>query len=127
MRDANAEWAVADLREVNRTWLIAITAATALASMMLTALPAKADSDAKAAKGAKLGKMTCQEFLAIEDVSKPKLVYWAEGYSRKGKPEDAVFDMDTTDRLVPVIVESCQKEPKASFWKKVKAEFKKVF
>ena len=54
MRDASVEWPVADAREVKRTWLIAITAATALTSMMLTAFPARADSDMKAAKGTKL-------------------------------------------------------------------------
>jgi hypothetical protein len=88
---------------------------------------AKTDQAAKVVKGTQPAKMTCEEFLALEDVVKPKVVYWAEGFDRKGKAEDASFDVETTDRLVPVIIEVCQKEPKGSFWKKVKAEFKKVF
>ena len=86
--------------------------------------PVKAD---KTVKGPKPAKMTCEDFIALDEVSRPKLVYWAEGFNRKGKPEDAVFDVDTTDRLVPVLVEVCTKAPKESFWKKVKEEFKKVF
>lgn len=87
----------------------------------------KAPAANKTAKGANPEKMTCEEFLELEEVVKPKVVYWAEGVNRKGKVEDATFDVETTDRLVPVIIEVCQKEPKASFWKKLKAEFKKVF
>lgn len=93
-----------------------------------TAKTAKAPVNAeKATKATKPAKMTCEDFIALEDVARPKLVYWAEGYNRKGKLEDATFDVESTDRLVPVMVEVCQKEPKASFWQKVKNEFKKVF
>ena len=71
--------------------------------------------------------MTCEEFLAFDEVTRPKLVYWAEGMNKKGKVEDATFDIETTDTLVPVLIEDCRAAPKDSFWKKVKAEFKKVF
>ena len=92
-----------------------------------TAKVDKVPAATKTAKAANPEKMTCEEFLALEEVLKPKVVYWAEGVNRKGKVEDATFDVETTDRLVPVIIEVCEKEPKASFWKKLKAEFKKVF
>jgi acid stress chaperone HdeA len=45
----------------------------------------------------------------------------------KGKPEDAVIDVDRTNRLVPVLVEDCTKEPSASYRIKMKQEFKKIF
>lgn len=48
------------------------------------------------------------------------------GQGRKGKPEDAVFDIERTNRLVPVLVEDCTKEPKASYYKKVKEAVKKA-
>lgn len=87
----------------------------------------KASTPDKASKGTTPAKMTCEEFVMLEDVARPKLVYWAEGYNRKGKPEEATFDIEATDRLVPVLVEICKQAPKESFWKKAKAEFKKIF
>jgi acid stress chaperone HdeA len=92
--------------------------------------PATSDKTAKSdkmAKGPSPAKMTCEDFVMLEDVAKPKVVYWAEGFDRKGKPEDATFDIEATDRLVPVLVEICKQTPKESFWKKAKAEFKKIF
>lgn len=68
-------------------------------------------------------KMTCEEFLSLDDVAKPKVVYWAEGFNRKGKPVDAVVDIDSTDRLVPVLITECQKAPKHSFWQTIKKHF----
>ena len=124
---------------MKRQTLVAIGISAAVASSALAQKPAaaasadkvdktvKTDKAAKVVKGPNPAKMTCEEFLTLEDVVKPKVVYWAEGFDRKGKAEDATCDVETTDRLVPVIIEVCQKEPKASFWKKIKAEFKKVF
>lgn len=71
----------------------------------------------------KPAKMTCNEFVMLDDAVKPKVVYWAEGFNRKGKPVDAVVDFDVTDKLVPVIVDECQKTPKDSFWQKIKKHF----
>jgi hypothetical protein len=89
----------------------------------------KSNSDAgtdKAMPGkAMTGKMMCEEFLSLDEVTKPKVVYWAEGFTKKGKPQDAVFDVEATERLVPTLVEVCQKEPKSSFMTKVKNESSK--
>ena len=68
----------------------------------------------------KPGEMTCEEFLALDDLAKPKVVYWSEGFNKKGKPMDAVIDVEETDRLIPVIVTECKATPKASFWEKIK-------
>ena len=76
-------------------------------------------------KGTKPAKMSCEEFIALDDTVKPKVVYWAEGFNRKGNPEDAVVDIEETDRLVPVLVEECSKAPKKSFWSRVKTKLKK--
>jgi hypothetical protein len=59
----------------------------------------------------------------LDDVVKPKVVYWAEGFNKKGKAEDAVVDIAATDYLVPVLVDECQETPKASFWEKIKKHF----
>ena len=52
---------------------------------------------ALAATTQKPATMTCEEFVVLDDVVKPKVVYWAEGYNRKGKPVDAVVDVAATD------------------------------
>ena len=68
-------------------------------------------------------KMSCKEFVALDDAVKPKVVYWAEGFSKKGKPVDSVVDVDETDRLVPVLVTECKETPKLTFWQKIKKHF----
>lgn len=68
-------------------------------------------------------KMTCEEFVVLDDVVKPKIVYWAEGFNKKGKPIDSVIDVDETDKLIPVLVTECNETPKASFWQKFKKHF----
>jgi hypothetical protein len=68
----------------------------------------------------KPARMTCEEYVMLDNVAKPKVVYWAEGFNQKGKAEDAVIDMAATDKLVPILVDECQKTPKASFWEKIK-------
>ncbi|MBV8361251.1 MAG: HNS-dependent expression A [Deltaproteobacteria bacterium] len=73
-----------------------------------------------------LGKMTCEDFLAIDDTVKPKVVYWAVAYAKGGKPEAAVLDIEGTDKITPLLIEDCKAKPKDSFWKKVKAEVKKL-
>ena len=78
------------------------------------------------AAGKALGKMSCEDFLAVEDTVKPKLVYWAVAYAKGGKPEAAVIDVEATDKITPMVIEECKAQPKESFWKKVKAEVKKA-
>jgi acid stress chaperone HdeA len=120
---------------MTKSILVAIGVSAALASVARAENPAAAngaakttkDKTGKVIKATNPAKMTCEEFLALEEVVKPKVVYWAEGFDRKGKADDATFDVEATDRLVPVIIQVCEQEPKASFWKKMKAEFKKVF
>ena len=65
--------------------------------------------------------------VAVEsrEVTRPKVVYWVEGFNRKGKTEEAVFDIESTERIVPTLVEECTKTPKVSFMKKVKEETNK--
>jgi hypothetical protein len=71
----------------------------------------------------KPAKMTCEQYVMLDDVVKPKVVYWAEGFNKKGKAQDAVVDIAATDKLVPILVDECQKTPKASFWEKIKKHF----
>jgi len=68
-------------------------------------------------------KMTCDEYVMLDNVVKPKVVYWAEGFNYQGEPVDAVVDFDATDSLVPVLVDECKATPKVSFWEKIKQHF----
>jgi len=97
---------------------------TVLTAVLLAGVPVAFAQSSGAKKP--LGKMTCEEFLVLEDTFKPKVVYWAAAYGKGGKPEAAVLDVEGTEKVVPIIVEECKKAPKASFWQKVKAEVKKV-
>jgi len=67
----------------------------------------------------KPAKMTCKEFVVLDDAVKPKVVYWAEGFNSKGKEVDAVTDIDETDKLIPILVTECQKTPRTSLLKKL--------
>ncbi|MGZ4959515.1 MAG: HdeA/HdeB family chaperone [Methylomonas sp.] len=67
--------------------------------------------------------LTCDQFVELDDVVKPKVVYWAEGYNKKGKPTGFVVDFDDMDKLVPTVVTECKETPKLSFWDKIKKHF----
>lgn len=67
-----------------------------------------------------VSKMTCEEFVVLEDALKPKVAYWADGFDSKGKLVDAVANIDETDKMLPELITECQKTPKASFLKKLR-------
>ena len=73
-----------------------------------------------------LGKMTCEDFIGLEENFKPKLVYWAVAYGQGGKPESAGVNVAGIEKMIPVLIDGCKKAPKESFWEKVKAEVKKL-
>ncbi|MDD2737645.1 MAG: HdeA/HdeB family chaperone [Methylomonas lenta] len=65
--------------------------------------------------------MTCEEFLAVDDVVQPKVVYWNDGFiDNEGKWVDPVVDIEETDQLIPVLITECQKNPKVSMKEKLK-------
>jgi len=68
----------------------------------------------------KPAEMTCEQFLELDDVVKPKVVYWNEGFMYKGKPVDPIVDIEETDRLIPILITECQKTPKVHLKEKIK-------
>lgn len=64
-------------------------------------------------------KMSCDEFIAMDDVVRPKVVYWAEGFDKGGKAGNSVVDLDATDRLIPLLVKECRDTPKLGLWQKL--------
>ena len=106
--------------------IVGITAAVMLASSALVFA-----ADAPKAEGAKaesvkkpLGKLTCEDFIGIDDVIKPQYVIAAVAHTKGGKAKNAVIEIVDTETLVPFLVEECQKAPKESFWAKLKSKLK---
>lgn len=66
-------------------------------------------------------KMTCDEFVAVDDTVKPEAVYWAAGYNA-GVKQDVVGQVDL-ERDINVVVVDCKQAPKEPFWTKVKNFF----
>jgi acid stress chaperone HdeA len=73
-----------------------------------------------------LGKMTCEDFIGFDESFKPKVVYWAVAYGQGGKPESAGVNVAGIEKMIPVLIDTCKKAPKESFWEKIKAEVKKL-
>ena len=65
----------------------------------------------------KPSEMTCEDYVALSEVDRPKIVYWAEGFNKSGKPVDSVIDVEQTDKLIPVFLTECTKTPKESLSK----------
>ena len=89
---------------MNKKLILALSSGLLLSSIM--ASPAFAAAQ-------KPTKMTCQEFLNIDDVVKPKVVYWLEGFDKQGNKE-VIFDVENTDNYYPVLVKECTASPKAN-------------
>jgi acid stress chaperone HdeA len=85
-------------------------------------LPLSAQADTKKS----LAAWTCADFTGSDDVFKPKVIYWATGVAKAGKPRTTVIDIAETEKIIPIVGEVCEKNPKASFWHTLKAEWRKL-
>jgi acid stress chaperone HdeA len=68
----------------------------------------------------------CADFVSVDDQFKPKVVYSATAFAKGGKPAASVVDIEGTEKVIPRLIDDCTKEPKASFWRKLKDEWDKV-
>lgn len=69
-------------------------------------------------------KWTCEEFLAIDEQFKPKAVYWASAHAKMGKKHKAkILSIEETEQVIPMVIDECNKAPKATFWQKLKASW----
>jgi hypothetical protein len=90
---------------MNSKLILAISSSILLTTMMSSPVFAATQKPAK---------MTCEEFLRLDDIVKPKVVYWVEGFDKKGKPDEVVFDVENTDNYYPTVVKECTQAPKTS-------------
>jgi acid stress chaperone HdeA len=71
-----------------------------------------------------LAQTSCKDYLAMDEVIKPKFIYYTAGYSMRGKPVGANFDVVYVDKMMPVIDEYCRVHLTASAYQKVMDESK---
>ena len=69
--------------------------------------------------------MKCDEFVALDDVVKPKVVYLAEVFNKKGKPT-GLANVQETDNLAPVLVDEWKQTPKCSLLQKINQHFRVI-
>ena len=51
-------------------------------------------------------KMTCQDYLALDETFKPNFIYYSVGHGKKGNPE-AIFDTEGIERIKPNLDQYC--------------------
>lgn len=93
---------------------IAVLSATLLATTLISPVMAAPQN---------LAEMSCEEFLMLDGKNKLKIVYWVDGFSKKGLPVVAEIDTDKTDQLIPALIAECNEAPSASFWEKIRNYF----
>jgi acid stress chaperone HdeA len=108
----------------NITIGICATLMLASSALVYAADAAKAETPKADSVKKPLGKLTCEDFVAIDDVIKPQYVIAAVAHTKGGKAKNVVIEVVDTETLVPVLVEECQKAPKESFWAKLKSKLK---
>ncbi|MGY3450507.1 HdeA/HdeB family chaperone [Bradyrhizobium sp. USDA 4353] len=102
------------------------TFATVVLMCSALAAAAHAKEDDKKKGQPALGQWTCQNFLEVQDVLQPRVIYFASGYAAKRKADDAIIDIDGTEKIVPIVISECSKAPKSRFWSIVKSAWRKV-
>lgn len=93
------------------------------AAYILTAAAALVAVTAHAEPKKPVTKWSCEEFLAVQDDFQPKVIYWSSAKTRGGV---SIIDIDGAEKVVPMVIDDCKKEPKQSFMSKVKNAWKKV-
>jgi acid stress chaperone HdeA len=54
----------------------------------------------------------CQDFLSVKESYRPVVISFAEALNAKGKPEEAVLDVEAIRKKTPMLVKSCKENPK---------------
>jgi acid stress chaperone HdeA len=87
---------------------------------VVTCVASIAASPAFAEKHVAPEKMTCEEFLMLDEEVQPSVVYWLQG--RSGEVD--VIDIDAYSDPVEYVVAECTKEKKETVGQKIKHWFK---
>jgi acid stress chaperone HdeA len=69
-------------------------------------------------------KMSCADFVSVDEVYRPALVYWVAGVDKLGVKETDTMVVDTAHPVGEAVVEECRKNPHAPFMSKVRSMIK---
>jgi acid stress chaperone HdeA len=69
-------------------------------------------------------KMTCADFVAVDEVYRPSLVYWVAGVDKLGVRETDTLVVDTAHPVGEMVAQECRKDPHAPFMSKVRSMIK---
>jgi acid stress chaperone HdeA len=81
---------------------------------------------ARAAQEQKIApaKMTCADFVQVDEAYKPALVYWVAGVDKLGVTGTETTIVDTAEPVGATVTEACRKDPDTKFMSKVRAMIK---
>jgi acid stress chaperone HdeA len=69
-----------------------------------------------------VAQTSCKDYLEMDEVIKPKFIYYTVGYSKRGKPIPETFDVVGVDKMKPMLDEYCRVHLTESAYKKVMQE-----
>ena len=95
-----------------------LASAQGLALAQATAQQQTANAPSKKA----VTETSCKQYLEMDEVIKPKFIYYLVGHSASGKAKVEGFDVVGIDRIQPVLDEFCRVNLTESAYKKVMKE-----
>jgi acid stress chaperone HdeA len=69
-------------------------------------------------------KMSCADYVAVDEAYRPALVYWVAGIDKLGVKETDTLVVDTAHPVGMTVMEACTQDPHASFVSKVRSMIK---
>lgn len=72
-----------------------------------------------------IGGWTCEDFVALQETSRPIAVSYANALHNKDKPDQAVLNVKEIETVTPEIYQACSKTPQRSFTEVVRQEWDK--
>ena len=69
-------------------------------------------------------KMTCADYVSVDEVYRPALVYWVAGVDKLGVKETDTMVVDTAHPVAETVAEACTQDPQAPFMSKVRSMVK---
>ena len=96
------------------------TAKIALVVICLAAAQAASAQETKLSPA----KMTCADYVAVDEAYRPALVYWVAGVDKLGVKETDTIVVDTAHPVAETVAQACTADPHASFMSKVRSMIK---
>ncbi|WP_109481249.1 HdeA/HdeB family chaperone [Paraburkholderia sp. C35] len=69
-------------------------------------------------------KMTCADYVSVDEVYRPALVYWVAGVDKLGVKETDTMVVDTAHPVSETVAQACEKDPQTPFKSKVREMIK---